>query len=59
MADDWTPGTAAFDLVCPYCGALPGDGCQTASGRPADTHVGRFQPLLDAFAAGYEEASRG
>lgn len=52
----WTPGAAALDLVCPRCRADVGEGCQTASGQPAETHMGRYQPLLRAYSAGYDEA---
>lgn len=53
--NDWTPGTAALDLACPFCDAHAGFPCVTASGRRAPVHMDRMQPLLDAFAAGYED----
>lgn len=43
-------------LVCPRCEAKPGDPCVTMSGRKAEMHTSRWEPLALAYGAGYSEA---
>lgn len=51
MTDDeiWSIYDAALGLMCPRCEARPGEPCRTVSGKPAQMHVPRWEPLSIAF----------
>lgn len=53
---DWTPREAALTIPCARCEAKVGDPCQTITGRPAEVHQARVEPLTTAYAVGYREA---
>ena len=49
--DDW-----AIQLPCGYCGAKPGDWCETKGGRsPRWLHSARTFIPMDTYGAGYQE----
>lgn len=46
--------TAVARLACPRCWQRPGHYCRTASGNRAHgVHLERWQPLAEAYSAGY------
>lgn len=43
-------------IVCPKCGADPGQSCHTSSGQKSSRrHSGRTRPIYDAWRVGFEE----
>lgn len=52
---EWSLREAALTIPCGWCGAQPGEKCQSSSGRATGPHAARCWPLSTAFAAGYDD----
>lgn len=49
--------TAVAHVICPRCGAKPGQSCRTSGGHPSRAHSVRSRPLYAVWRDGYAYGS--